>query len=115
MARPALRRYFRHGLLPQLIAFDACLRHGSVTRAAQELALAQPTVSGLLKKLAEAIGKPIVRFRGGSAVLTGAGRELAALCDEVLPALERFERRQSAVRTTAMIAASAATIAAGTP
>src|SRR4051812_28611988 len=45
MSRTRLRRYFRHGLLPQLIVFDAVARLGSVTRAAEELYLAQPTIS----------------------------------------------------------------------
>ena len=47
--------YFRHGLLPQLIAFDACLRLGGVSRAAEHLALAQPTVSGLIRRLSETV------------------------------------------------------------
>ena len=34
-----------------VVAFEACVRHGSVTRAAEELSLAQPTVSCLVRKL----------------------------------------------------------------
>jgi DNA-binding transcriptional LysR family regulator len=45
MSRARLRRYFRHGLLPQLMVFEAVARLGGVTRAAEELHLAQPTVS----------------------------------------------------------------------
>ena len=54
MSRVRSRRLFRHGLLPQLLVFEAVARLGSVTRAAEELHLAQPTVSLQLKKLAEA-------------------------------------------------------------
>ncbi len=45
MKHRTLRRYFRHGTLPQLAVFDAVARHASFTRAAEELHLAQPTVS----------------------------------------------------------------------
>ena len=39
-----IRRYLRHGLLPQLAVFEAVSRLGSYTRAAEELFVAQPTV-----------------------------------------------------------------------
>ena len=55
MPRTALRRYFRHGILPQLMVFEAVARHASVTKAAEALHLAQPTVSIQLKKLAETL------------------------------------------------------------
>ena len=101
MDRPRFRRYFRHGLLPQLIAFEACLRLGGVTRAAEELCLAQPTVSGLLKRLADTFGEPVLVARGGRMQLTAAGREVAALCDDILASFERFEeRRTTAVRVS---------------
>jgi DNA-binding transcriptional LysR family regulator len=91
MARSRLRRYFRHGLLPQLIAFEACVRLGGVTRAADELALAQPTVSGLLRKLTDTVGSPLLCARGGRIELTDAGREVALLCEEILDSLGRFD------------------------
>ena len=95
MARPRLRPYFRHGLLPQLIAFEACVRLGGVTRAAEELAIAQPTVSGLLRKLSETIGEPVLRARAGRVEPTAAGREVALLCEEILDSLRRFDERRS--------------------
>jgi hypothetical protein len=95
MARSRLRRFFRHGLIPQLIAFESCVRLGGVTRAAEALALAQPTVSGLLRKLSETVGEPILRARGGRIELTAAGQEVLLLCEEVLGSLNRFEARRS--------------------
>jgi DNA-binding transcriptional LysR family regulator len=86
MARNRLRPYFRHGLLPQLIAFEACLRLGGVTRAAEELAVAQPTVSGLLRKLSDTIGAPVLKTRGGRVELTDAGRDVAGRATELLNA-----------------------------
>ena len=94
MARARLRHYYRHGLLPQLVAFEACMRLGSVTRAAEELALAQPTVSGLLRKLSETMGAPLLQARNGRMELTDAGREVALLCHEIIAALERHETRR---------------------
>ena len=92
MARTRIRRYLRHGLLPQLIAFEACIRLGGMTRAADELALAQSTVSGLLRKLTETVGEPLLRAHGGRIELTQAGRRVAMLCEEILESLARFER-----------------------
>src|SRR5262245_54957356 len=97
MARPRFRRYFRHGLLPQLIAFEACLRLGGVTRAAEELAVAQPTVSGLLRRLSETIGEPVLQTKGGRVEATAAGGDVALLCDEILDSLQRFEDRRARV------------------
>jgi LysR family transcriptional regulator, low CO2-responsive transcriptional regulator len=64
MEHKRLRRYLRHGLMPQLAAFDAVMRLGSVTRAAAALHMAQPTVSGHLRKLADAVGVPLFRCDG---------------------------------------------------
>ena len=95
MARARLRRFFRHGFLPQLIAFEACVRLGSVTRAAVELSLAQPTVSGMLRKLGDAMGGPVVALRNRRIEATDIGRELTALCAELFDAFDRFEARRA--------------------
>jgi DNA-binding transcriptional LysR family regulator len=92
-----LRRYFRHGMLPQLLAFEACIRHGSVTRAAEELALAQPTVSCLIKKLSTTMGGPLTMSRERRIEPTALGGEVLVLCREMIATLERFDERRSAV------------------
>jgi DNA-binding transcriptional LysR family regulator len=74
-----------------LIAFEACLRLGGVTRAAEELALAQSTVSGLLRKLSDTVGAQVLVARGGRVELTDAGRDVMRLCQEILASLGRFE------------------------
>ena len=49
--RPSrIHRYVRHGTLPQLAVFEASARLRSFTRAAEELHLAQPTVSAQIRK-----------------------------------------------------------------
>lgn len=93
MEKTTVRRYFRHGLLPQLLAFEACIRHGSVTRAAEELSLAQPTVSCLIKKLATTMGGPLTQARDRRMEPTALGVEVLGLCHEVIAALERFDER----------------------
>jgi DNA-binding transcriptional LysR family regulator len=64
METKRLRRYMRHGMLPQLAAFDAVMRLGSVTLASEALHMAQPTVSGHLRKLSDAVGVPLFRCDG---------------------------------------------------
>jgi DNA-binding transcriptional LysR family regulator len=98
MPRTALRRYFRHGLLPQLMVFEAVARHASVTKAAEALHLAQPTVSIQLKKLAETLDLQLFEQRGRQLHLTKAGRELLSACEELIELLLRTESRLAALR-----------------
>lgn len=98
MPRTTLRRFFRHGMLPQLLVFEAVARLGSVTRAAEELHLAQPTVSTQLRKLSDALGLTLLEPRGRQLALTAAGRELRAACEELIALLARAETRLAALR-----------------
>jgi len=109
MEKIALRRYFRHGMLPQLIAFEACIRHGSVTRAAEELSLAQPTVSCLIKKLSTTMGGPLTLSRDRRMEPTALGVEVLGLCRDVIAALEGFDQRRPPA--VARAAASETTLA----
>ena len=95
MSRAKLRRFFRHGLLPQLLVFEAVARLGSVTRAAAELHLAQPTVSLQLKKLAETLEVTLFEQRGRSLHLTAAGQALRESCDEMLVLCSNARRKSS--------------------
>lgn len=87
------RRYLRHGTLPQLLALEAVLRLGSVTRAAEALHLAQPTVSGHLRKLSDCIGQPLYRAGPDGLVATPAGSALLAATHEIFDALQRADAR----------------------
>src|SRR5258707_2387615 len=98
MPRPVLRRYFRHGLLPQLMVFEAVARLHSVTRAAEELHLAQPTVSTQLKKLSDGLGLALFEPRGRGLEPTAAGDELRAACEELVALLERTEAMLAPLR-----------------
>jgi DNA-binding transcriptional LysR family regulator len=78
MPLATLRRYFRHGLFPQLVVFEAVARLGSVTRAANELHLAQPTVSMQLKKLSQTLEVTLFEPDGRGVRITPAGEALLA-------------------------------------
>ena len=58
MNNPMRQRRFLPSL-SQLIAFEAVMRHGSVTAAADELHLTQSTVSRLVASLERQLGKPL--------------------------------------------------------
>jgi DNA-binding transcriptional ArsR family regulator len=93
-----LRRYLRHGTLPQLAAFEAVVRLGSATRAAQALCVAQPTISGHLKKLGDALGVRLFELQGKRLVPTEAAVALLVATHEVSAALARCEVALSAHR-----------------
>lgn len=98
MPQSKIRRYLRHGTFPQLSVFEAVARHGSFTRAAEELYMAQPTVSVQIKKLTETIGLPVLEQVGKSVRLTPVGRELQATCSEIFAAMTRFEQKVADMR-----------------
>jgi DNA-binding transcriptional LysR family regulator len=93
-----LRRYLRHGMLPQLAAFDSVMRLGSVTRTAEALAMAQPTVSGHLRKLSEAVGLALFETRGRQLVPTAAAWALHAAVAEMFDSLARVDGVLGAMR-----------------
>jgi DNA-binding transcriptional LysR family regulator len=91
LALAPLRRYLRHGTLPQLAAFEAVVRLGSATRAADALCIAQPTISGHLRKLGESLGVRLFEMRGKRLVPTAAALALLQATHEVSAAFERCE------------------------
>src|SRR5262245_54091177 len=111
MRQSRIRRYLRHGMLPQLLVFEAIARHGSFTRAAEELHLAQPTVSGHIRKLTETVGVPLLEQIGKRVHPTTAGRELYAACREIFRTLEGVEDTLADLRG---LAAGSLRIASGT-
>lgn len=79
--------------LRQLQMFEAVARNGSFTAAAEELLVAQPTVSMQLKKLADTVGMVLFEQVGNRVRLTEAGREVDAACEEVFGAIASLETR----------------------
>jgi LysR family transcriptional activator of nhaA len=66
-----------------LLYFWAVAREGSVTRASQQLRLAQPTVSGQLKALEDALGEKLFERTGRRLLLTDVGRVVFRYADEI--------------------------------
>lgn len=85
----------RHTTLRQLQIFEATLRLGSFTRAAEELFLTQPTISMQIKKLSEAVGMPLFEHVGRSVKPTEAGLELYEACRKIFDVLSNLEMKVS--------------------
>lgn len=91
MLQPCIKRYLRHGTLPQLRVFEASARLGNFTLAAQELHMAQPTASVQIRKLSDMVGLPLFEQVGRRMYLTDAGRHLYDGCHELFRALSSIE------------------------
>src|SRR4026208_1666368 len=98
MSTAPIRRYLRHGMLPQLAVFEASARLGSFTRAAEELHLAQPTVSTQMKKLTATVGQPLFEQIGKKIHLTAAGRALCEGTRELIGTLSRVDQSLATLR-----------------
>ncbi|MGC9503668.1 LysR substrate-binding domain-containing protein [Baaleninema sp.] len=77
--------------LHQLHVFETVARHGSFTRAAEELSITQPTVSTQIKQLTKSIGLPLFEQIGKQLYLTEAGQELLTTCQDIFSKLANFE------------------------
>lgn len=86
--------------LHQLVVFEAVARHGSFTRAAEELSIRQPTVSSQIKQLSSAVGLPLFEQIGKRLYLTDAGKELLATCQNIFERLENFEMKVADLKGT---------------
>lgn len=66
-----------------LLYFWTVAREGSVTRAAAQLRLAQPTVSGQIRALESSLGEKLFTRSGRGLVLTEVGRVVFRYADEI--------------------------------
>ncbi len=98
VAPVSARRLWRHGTLPQLAAFDAIMRLGSFADAAQALHMAQPTVSGHVRKLSDAMGLPLFEPQGRRMVPTPAAHVLRRVAQDVFDALARADAALTPLR-----------------
>ena len=84
--------------MPQLAAFHTVVRLGSVTRAAEEMCVAQPTLSGYLRKLSDALDVPLFEMNGKRLEPTDAARVLMETVQQMYETIERGERQLSQLR-----------------
>ena len=77
--------------LHQLNILEAIARHGSFTRAAEELNLTQPTVSQQVKRLTESIGTPLFSQIGKHLHLTEAGQSVLEASRDIANRVAQLE------------------------
>jgi LysR family transcriptional activator of nhaA len=66
-----------------LLYFWVVAREGSIARATKQLRLAQPTISGQIRRLEEALGEKLFSRQGRSLRLTEIGRVVYRYADEI--------------------------------
>lgn len=86
--------------LHQLKVFEATARHGSFTRAAEELYITQPTVSSQIKQLSKTVGLPLFEQIGKRLYLTEAGQELLVTCQDIFQRLDNFAMKVADIKGT---------------
>ncbi len=96
--------------LRQLRIFESVARHGSISRAADELGLTQPAVSMQIKQMEDQLGLVVVEQVGKKFALTDAGQELcyhAARIGkhtaEMLASMEQFRELERGVLRVAVV------------
>jgi len=83
----------RYTTLRQLQIFEASVRLGSFSRAAEELFVTQPTVSMQIKKLSDALDILLFEQIGRNVRPTEIGNELYAACRKIFDCLANLEMK----------------------
>lgn len=97
-----------HFSLRQIAVFDAVARLGSVSRAAEEIALSQSAASMALKELEESLGTQLFHRHGRKLVLNENGRRLHPKARSLLLLAEEIRRpKTTELQGTLRVAASA--------
>jgi DNA-binding transcriptional LysR family regulator len=81
----------RHLTFRLLQVYVAVVRTGSISQAASQLHLTQPTVSLQIKRLTEAVGDQLLETREGSYQPTFIGKELFNAAQDALTRFEDFD------------------------
>ena len=99
--------------ITQLTAFLAVVRSGSVTAAAEELVVTQPSVSAALSALAREVGVDLTERSGRNLRLSAAGEAFAPFAAEVLGLLEqgRAAAQEAGLHATRRLRIAAVTTA----
>jgi len=85
----------RHTTFRQMQIFEAVVRLGSFTRAAEELFLTQPTVSTQLKKLTDVMELPLVDQSGRKLKPTEAGESLYLAIRQIFDCMADLDTRMA--------------------
>lgn len=84
--------------LTKLRYFYVVAKHGHVTRAAEEIHIAQPALTKAIKLLEEELGVPLFYKRGRNIYLTVFGEYLKGRLDALLPQIDGIEEELSALK-----------------
>jgi LysR family transcriptional regulator, low CO2-responsive transcriptional regulator len=76
----------------QLTIFAAIAKHSSITKAAAELGISQPSISLQIKHLEDALRVKMHRRKGRSIELTAEGRAFLAQAQNILQGIEQLEK-----------------------
>jgi len=100
--------------LTQLRSFLAVVRTGSVTAAADELVVTQPSVSAAVTALAQELGTTLLEREGRGVRPTPAGTAFAPFAADVIGLLDKGRRmaQETAARAERMLRIAAVTTAA---
>ena len=83
----------------QLLAFLSVARHRSLSRAASELNLGQPTISDRLRSLERELGAALVRRQGRGVALTPEGEAFVSYAQRTLDVLKQGKETVRAAHT----------------
>lgn len=111
VSTPSLSPRFFQGDLQQLRCFYYAATHRSFTRAAEELAIGQPSISNHIKQLERVLSAPLFHRRHRGVELTPAGRVLLELAGPLVEGLDRLPHELA--ERTASLTVSEVRIAAG--
>lgn len=87
-----------HVTLKQFQLFEAVIRLGNITRAAEEANLSQPAVSIQIKRFEEAVGQSLTENAGKGIRPTEAGRVVLSHCRAVLQEVASLEADLSSMK-----------------
>jgi len=79
--------------LNQLLIFTHVARHGSITKAAEELHLTQPAVSIQLKNFQQQFDIPLTELVGRKIFITDFGREIVRAAEVIISEMEHIQFR----------------------
>ena len=82
-----------------LRTFIAVARFGSFTRAAWQLCITQPAVSGHIAALEEALGAKLFNRTGREIVLTDSGRVVLKAAHDIMDRLDLMQRELEDITT----------------
>jgi len=92
--------------LKALRAFEAAARHGSVSRAAEELHVTQSAVSQQVRALERHVGLPLFRRIAGQIELTPEGRDFFPPLRDALDSIDAAAARLAANRAAGVLTVS---------